>query len=137
MNQKWIKLIFHMYLTINLKIEHWKGPFYLLHTIHYLIYLKKFKQKSYYITHFCPGLMVSFWSAKKVHSYFVRAKVYPLEIIAGSFKCNKNRSQVFLDVNETDTCGQGFLFGPANGEFRRTTIRSFWSFADPFNRFAG
>ena len=32
---------------------------------------------------------------------------------------------------------QNFLFGPANGEYRRPTIRNFCSFPDPFNRFTG
>ena len=47
--------------------------------------------------------MVSFRSARKVSSYLVRAKVYPLERTVGSFKCKKSRCQVCLNVNETDT----------------------------------
>ena len=52
---------------------------------------------------FCPGPKVSFRSARKVSSYLVRAKVYPLERTVGSFKCKKSRCQVCLNVNETDT----------------------------------
>ena len=52
---------------------------------------------------FYPGPMVSFRSAKKVSRYLVRAKVYPLERTVGSFKCEKSRCQVCLNVNETDT----------------------------------
>ena len=36
---------------------------------------------------FYPGSMVSFRSGRKVSSYLVRAKVYPLERKVGSFKC--------------------------------------------------
>ena len=52
---------------------------------------------------FYLGPMVSFWSAWKVSSYLVRAKLYLLERTVGSFKCNKSRCQVRLNVNETDT----------------------------------
>ena len=52
---------------------------------------------------FYPGPMVSFRSARKVSSYLVRAKVYPLAGTVGSFKCKKSRCQVCLIVNETDT----------------------------------
>ena len=51
---------------------------------------------------FYPGPIVSFQSARKVSSYFVRTKVYPLERTVDSFKCNKSRCQVCLNVNETD-----------------------------------
>ena len=50
-----------------------------------------------------PGPMVSFRSVRKVSSYLVKAKVYPLERTVGSFKCKKSRCQVCLNVNETDT----------------------------------
>ena len=52
---------------------------------------------------FFPGLMVSFGSARKVSSYLVRAKLYTLERTISSFKCNKIRCQVCLNVNETDS----------------------------------
>ena len=51
---------------------------------------------------FYPGAMVSFRSARKVSSYLVRAKLYPLERTVGSFKCKKSGCQVCLNVNETD-----------------------------------
>ena len=57
----------------------------------------------FFIWMFYPGPMVSFRSARKVSSYLVRAKVYPLERTVGSFKCKKSRCQVCLNVNETDT----------------------------------
>ena len=47
--------------------------------------------------------MVSFRSAKKVSSYLLRAKVYPLKRTVGSFKRKKRSCQVCLKVNETDT----------------------------------
>ena len=52
---------------------------------------------------FYPGPMISFRSARKVSSYLLGAKVYPLERIVGLFLCNKSRCQVCLNVNETGT----------------------------------
>ena len=36
---------------------------------------------------FTPGPMASFRSARKISSYLVRAKLYPLERYVGSFEC--------------------------------------------------
>ena len=36
---------------------------------------------------FTPGPMISFRSARKLSSYLVRAKLYPIERTVGSFKC--------------------------------------------------
>ena len=47
--------------------------------------------------------MVSFRSARKLSSYFVRAKLYPVERKVGSCKCNGNRCQVCQSISETDT----------------------------------
>ena len=47
--------------------------------------------------------IVSFKSARKLSSYLVRAKLYPLQRTVGSFKCNKPRSEVCINVTETDT----------------------------------
>ena len=47
--------------------------------------------------------MVSFRTASKVSSYFVRAKVHLLEKTVGSFKCKKSRCHDCLNVNETDS----------------------------------
>ena len=47
--------------------------------------------------------MASFRSARKISSYLVRAKLYPLERRVGSFKCWGRRSQVCLNVTETET----------------------------------
>ena len=52
---------------------------------------------------FSPGPMVSFPGARKLSSYLVRAKVYPLERKVGSSGCGKKRCQVCLNVNETDS----------------------------------
>ena len=43
---------------------------------------------------FTPGPMASFRSARKISSYFVRAKLYPLERRVGSFKCGGRRCQI-------------------------------------------
>ena len=47
--------------------------------------------------------MVSFRGARKLSSYLVRAKLYPLERSAGSFKCNGKRCQVCINVTESNT----------------------------------
>ena len=47
--------------------------------------------------------MVSFRIARKVIGYLVRARVYPFERTVDSFKCNKSRFQVCLNVTEADT----------------------------------
>ena len=38
---------------------------------------------------FSPGLMVSFRSARRISSYLVRAKLYPLERCLGLSQCKK------------------------------------------------
>ena len=48
---------------------------------------------------FSPKPMISFRSARKLSSYLVRAKLYPTEITAGSFKCTKKRCEVCKTVN--------------------------------------
>ena len=52
---------------------------------------------------FTPGHIVSYRSARKISSYFVRAKLYPLERKNGSEKCGKSRCDVWLNIQETDT----------------------------------
>ena len=52
---------------------------------------------------FMPGPMVAFRSSRKLSSYLVRAKLYPLERMTGSCKCNGKRCTVCLNVNETST----------------------------------
>ena len=47
--------------------------------------------------------MVSFRGARKFNSYLVRAKLYPLEKLVGSTKCDKSRCQVCNNINETAT----------------------------------
>ena len=48
---------------------------------------------------------VSFWSARKLSSYHVRAKLHHVERKVGSCKCNCNQCQVCWSTSETDfTC---------------------------------
>ena len=47
--------------------------------------------------------MVSFRGARKLSSYLVRPKPYPLERSAGSFKCNGKGCQVCMNVSESNT----------------------------------
>ena len=49
--------------------------------------------------------MVSFRSARKLSSYLVRAKLYPLKRKVGSFECKGKRCQTGLNENETDSFG--------------------------------
>ena len=47
--------------------------------------------------------MISLRSARKLSSFLVRAKLYPIEQTVGSFKCNGKGGQACLNVNDTDT----------------------------------
>ena len=50
---------------------------------------------------FTPKPMVSFRSSRKISSYLVRAKLYPVERIVGSFKCGSKRCEVCKYITET------------------------------------
>ena len=52
---------------------------------------------------FTPKPMISFWGARKLSSYLVRAKFYPTERTVGSYKCIRKRCEVCVNVNETST----------------------------------
>ena len=52
---------------------------------------------------FSPGPMVSFRSARRISSYLVRAKLYPLERCVGSMQFKKSSCEVCTNVTETDT----------------------------------
>ena len=52
---------------------------------------------------FTPAPMISFRSARKLSSYLVRAKLYPLERTVGSVQCKGKRCQTFNNVKETET----------------------------------
>ena len=52
---------------------------------------------------FTPVPMITFCSARKLSSYLVRAKLYPLERTAGSCKCYGKRCEVCENVTETLT----------------------------------
>ena len=47
--------------------------------------------------------MVSYRSARKLSSYLVRAKLYPLQRKRGSYKCGNLRCLVSNNIEETDT----------------------------------
>ena len=55
------------------------------------------------ITYITPSTMVSYRSARKLSSYLVRAKLYPLERKRGSYKCGNLRCLVCNNIEETDT----------------------------------
>ena len=50
---------------------------------------------------FSPGPMASFRSARKLSSYFVRTKLYPLQRKVGSSKCGKGQCEVCNKVTGT------------------------------------
>ena len=64
----------------------------------YLLHIDKEVKKVFPV-----GPIVSFKSARKLSSYLVRAKLYPLQSTVGSFKCNKSRCEVCINVIKTDT----------------------------------
>ena len=47
--------------------------------------------------------VVSYHSARKLSSYLVCAKLYPLERKSGSYKCGNLRCLVYNNIEETDT----------------------------------
>ena len=46
--------------------------------------------------------MVSIRRARKLYSYLVRAKLYPLDRMVGSYKCKSYRCQVCNNITEAD-----------------------------------
>ena len=50
-----------------------------------------------------PGAMVTFRSSRKLSSYLVRVKLYPLERVTSSCKFHRKRCAVCLNVNKTLT----------------------------------
>ena len=52
---------------------------------------------------FTPRPMVSFLSACKLSSYFIRAKLYHLERTVGSYKCKGKRCRVCNNITEADS----------------------------------
>ena len=52
---------------------------------------------------FTPPPMISYRSARKISSYLVRAKFYPLERKIGPCKCDNLRCLVCNNIEETDT----------------------------------
>ena len=90
------------YLCLHIYMDEFENKFLSLRSDKPLVWLR-YIDDVFFIWMFYPGPMVSFRSARKVSSYLVRAKVYPLERTVGSFKCKKSRCQVCLNVNETDT----------------------------------
>ena len=52
---------------------------------------------------FLPRPIVSSRSPRKISSYIVRAKFYPLDRVVGSTKCGKKRCEVCVNVSETNT----------------------------------
>ena len=73
-----------------------KGVGNIVHKNLYLLYMDQETQSV-----FTPGPMITFRSARKLGSYLVRAKLYPLERFVGSGKCYCRRCEVCNNVTET------------------------------------
>ena len=52
---------------------------------------------------FLPRPIVSFRYSRKITSYLVRAKLYPLDRVVGSTKCGTKRCELCSNVSETNT----------------------------------
>ena len=52
---------------------------------------------------FSPGPMVLFRGARRISSYLVRAKLYPLERCLGLRQCKKRWCEICANVTETNT----------------------------------
>ena len=63
---------------------------------------------------FTSDSIAFFRSARKISSYFIRAKLYPLERLVSSFKCRGRRCQDCLNVTETET----FTAASANQNYK-------------------
>ena len=63
----------------------------------HLLYMNEVKKT------FNPGPMVSFRGARKLRSYLVRAKLYPLERSVALFECSIKRFEVCMNVTESNT----------------------------------
>ena len=70
----------------------------IIHKNLYLLYIDQEPQRV-----FTPGPMITSRSARKLRSYLVRAKLYPLERTIGSCKCYGKRCEVCDNVTETPT----------------------------------
>ena len=70
----------------------------IIHRNLYLLYMNEECKRV-----FTPGPMVAFRGTRKISSYLVRDKLYPLVRTVGSKKCGKSRCDVCLNVEETDT----------------------------------
>ena len=56
---------------------------------------------------FTPQPMVSFSGSSKLNCNLIKAKLYPLEIMVGSYKCKIKQCQVCNNITEADSfsCG--------------------------------
>ena len=68
----------------------------------YILYMDKEVKRV-----FTPKLMISFRSARKQSSYFVKGKLYPTERTKGSYKRGGKRCEVCINVNETTFTSTG------------------------------
>ena len=114
----WFKLkwICSSFQAIEIKIKLIKSPtdnrvplvitFYLLfkdfgNRTHKNLYLLYMVQEAQWV--FTTGPMIIFRSARKLSSYLVGAKLYPLERTVGSCKCYDKQCEVCDNVTETST----------------------------------
>ena len=88
---KWVPLVITFYPLL-------KDVGNIIHKNLYLLYMDQEAQRI-----FTPGPMITLRSARKLSSYLVRTKLYPLERTVGSCKCYGKRCEVCENVTETST----------------------------------
>ena len=80
------------------------------------VYLLNMNEKTKKVFSLRP--IVSFRSSRKISSYLVRAKLYPLDRVVGSTECGKKRCEICMNVSETNTFIEhitaSFIFRPVS-----------------------
>lgn len=61
---------------------------------------------------FSSRSMISFLGSRKLSSYLVRVKLYPLERVVGSCRCNANKCQVCSNITESDELSDWLIIRP-------------------------
>ena len=77
-------------VTCHLLLKQLEG---ILNRNHYLLNMDAEVKQA-----FTLGLMVSYRSSKKLSSYLVRAKLYPIDRIVGSKGCGKKKCEVCVNM---------------------------------------
>ena len=68
--------------------------------------------------------MISFLGSRKLSSYLVRVKLYPLERVVGSCRCNANKCQVCSNITESDELSEQLIIRPIRQIISLTVMKS-------------